>query len=251
MESENQQSYTIKTVGFEGPFRLLLELIEKRKLFINDVTLATVTEDYLQYMNKLGGSGSIAPAEIASFVVVASTLILIKSKSLLPNLNLTTEEEGDIRSLEERLRLYELFTKLGSNIKNNFGKKIIFAPLERKNDTLVFLPDDQITKESIMIFVKNVLGSMPKKIFLPEVEVQKVISIEEMIGNLTQRIQDSVKMSFKDFAGKAKTREEKVFAIVGFLAILELIRNGILHAVQESGGADIIISKQGQDQNVL
>ena len=251
METQSRQSYKIKTGSFEGPFGLLLDLVEKRKLFINDVSLATVTEDYLNYMNKLGGSHLMPPAEIASFVLVASTLILIKSKSLLPNLNLTTEEEGDIKSLEERLRLYELFTRLGSNIKNNFGKKIIFAPLERKNDTLVFLPDDQITKESMMSFAQNVLGSMPKKVFLQEVEVQKVISIEEMIGNLTQRIQDSVKMSFKDFAGKAKTREEKVFAIVGFLAILELIRNGILHAVQESGGADIIISKQGQDQNVL
>jgi segregation and condensation protein A len=246
METE---SYTVKTTGFEGPFGLLLELIEKRKLFINDVSLAAVTEDYLNYMNKLGGLKS---AEIASFILVASTLILIKSKSLLPNLDLTSEEEGDIKSLEERLRLYELFTKLGGNIKSNFGENIIFAPLERKNDVLVFLPDAQITKESMMTFVREVLGAMPKKVFLPEVEVRKVISIEEMIGNLTQRIQDSIKMSFKDFAGKAKTREEKVFAIVGFLAMLELVRNGILDAIQENGFEDIIISKQEQNsENVL
>src|SRR3989339_1112672 len=241
METE---SYTVKTTGFEGPFGLLLELVEKRKLFINDVSLATVTEDYLNYMNKLGG---LNPAEIASFVLVASTLILIKSKSLLPNLSLTLEEEGDIKNLEERLRLYQLFTKLGGNIKNNFGKNIIFAPLERKNDVLVFLSDEQITKDSMMAFAKGALGGMPKKIFLPEVEVRKVISIEEMIGNLTERIQNSIKMSFKDFAGKAKTREEKVFAIVGFLAILELVRNGILQAVQEGHFEDIIISKQEQN----
>ena len=233
--------YTIKTTSFEGPFGLLLDLVEKRKLFINDVSLAAVTEDYLSYMNQLGGLGH---AEIASFVLVASTLILIKSKSLLPNLNLTDEEQGDIKNLEERLRLYELFKKLGINIKNNFGKKIIFAPLERKNEVVVFLPDSQITKESMMGFARDVLGGMPKKVFLPEVEVRKVISIEEMIGNLTERIQNTIKMSFKDFAGKVKTREEKVFAIVGFLAILELVRNGILHAIQEDGFADIIISKK-------
>ena len=239
--------YTIKTTGFEGPFGLLLNLIEKRKLFINDVSLAVVTEDYLNYMNKLGGLNSFSPAEIASFVLVASTLILIKSKSLLPNLSLTGEEEGDIKNLEERLRLFELYTKLGGNIKNNFGKNIIFAPLERKNDVLVFLSDEQITKDSMMAFAKGALGGMPKKVFLPEVEVRKVISIEEMIGNLTERIQNSIKMSFKDFAGKAKTREEKVFAIVGFLAILELVRNGILQAVQEGHFEDIIISKQEQN----
>ncbi|MEK7539431.1 MAG: ScpA family protein [Patescibacteria group bacterium] len=245
METE---SYTVKTTGFEGPFGLLLDLVEKRKLFINDVSLATVTEDYLQYMNKLGGSNFISPAEIASFVLVASTLILVKSKSLLPNLNLTLEEEGDIKNLEERLRLYELFTKLGINIKNNFGQKIIFAPLERKNEVLVFLPDTQITKENMMGFARSVLGSMPKKAFLPEVEVRKVISIEEMIGKLTQRIQDSIKMSFRDFAGKVTTREEKIFTIVGFLAILELIRNGILNAIQENGFTDIIISRQEQNK---
>jgi segregation and condensation protein A len=202
-----------------------------------------VTEDYLNYMNKLGG---LNPAEVASFVLVASTLILIKSKSLLPNLSLTDEEQGDIKSLEERLRLFELFTKLGVNVKNMFGEKIIFAPLERKNDVLVFLPDKQITRESMMGFAKNVLGAMPKKVFMPEVEVKKVISIDEMISKLTERIQSSIEMSFKGFTGQAKTKEEKVFVIVGFLAMLELVRNGILNVVQENHFEDIIISKQEQ-----
>ena len=241
-----KEIYKIKTGSFEGPFGLLLELIEKHKLFINDVSLAAVTEDYLNYMNKLGGLNSFSPAEIASFVFVASTLILIKSKSLLPSLNLTSEEEGDIKSLEERLRLYELFTRLGGNIKDVFGEKMIFAPLERKNDVLVFLPDERITKDSMMTFAKNALGSMPKKVFLPEVEVKKVISIEEMIGKLTERIQSSIQTRFKSFTGKAVTREEKVFVIVGFLAMLELVRNGILDALQEHGFADIIIKKNNE-----
>lgn len=239
--------YKIKMTGFEGPFGLLLDLVEKRKLFINDVSLATVTEDYLNYISKLSGSNSLCPNQISSFIIVASTLILIKSKSLLPNLSLTLEEEGDIKSLEERLRLYELFTKLGGNIKSDFGKRIIFAPLERKTEILIFLPDSKITKESMMSFAKSALGGMPKKIFLPEVEVRKVISIEEMIGKLTERIQNSIQMSFKDFTGKVTTREEKIFVIVGFLAILELVRNGILQAVQENGFADIIINKQEQN----
>src|ERR1035437_5091977 len=230
--------------GFEGPFGLLLNLIEKRKLFINDVSLSAVTEDYLSYMNKLGG---LPPSEVSSFVLVASTLLLIKSKSLLPNLDLTTEEEGDIKSLEERLRLYELFMRLGGNIKSNFGQRIIFAPLERKNYHIVFLPDSQITTESMMAFAQNALGAMPKKVFMPKVEVKKVISIEEMIDKLTERIKTALTMNFKDFngqSGKAVTREEKVVVIVGFLAMLELVRQGIVEAVQESHGGDIIMSKQ-------
>jgi chromatin segregation and condensation protein Rec8/ScpA/Scc1 (kleisin family) len=175
VETESSDKiYRIKTAGFEGPFGVLLHLVEERKLLINDVSLAAVTEDYLNYMNKLGSMGY---AEIASFVVVASTLILIKSKSLLPNLNLTDEEEGDIKNLEERLRLYKLFTELGGHIKENFGEKIIFAPLERKSDVLIFLPDNQITTKSMMTFAQGVLDAMPKKTFMPEVEVKKVVSI--------------------------------------------------------------------------
>ncbi len=238
-------SYTIKTAGFEGPFGLLLGLVEKRKLHINDVSLSAVTEDYLQYMNKLG---AIHPNEISSFILVASTLILIKSKSLLPNLELTDEEKGDIKNLEERLRLYELFTRLGLNIKSNFGKNIIFASEERRNDVVVFLPDSQITRESMMTFAKEVLGAMPKKQFMPNVEVRKVISIEEMIDKLTERIQSSITMSFRDFAnhkkGESKTKEEKVEVIVGFLAMLEMVRQGILNAVQELGSEEIVLEKQ-------
>ncbi|MFA6273709.1 MAG: ScpA family protein [Candidatus Paceibacterota bacterium] len=238
MESE---VYKLKIAGFEGPFGLLLNLVEERKLFINEISLAQVTEDYLKYVNQLG---NLTPSEISSFIIVAATLILIKSKSLLPNLNLTDEEEGDIKNLEDRLKLYELYTRLSKNIKSNFGKRIIFAPLERQSEVLVFLPDEQITKESMMHFVRHVIDKIPKKIFLPEVEVKKVVSIEEMIGKLTDRIQSAIKINFKEFTGSAKTKEEKVFVIVGFLAMLELVRNGILNAVQENNFEDIIIEKQ-------
>jgi len=254
METE---SFQIKTAGFEGPFGLLLNLVEKRKLFINDVSLSAVTEDYLNYMNKLGGLSAQAglhPKEISSFILVASTLLLIKSKSLLPGLDLTSEEEGDIKSLEERLRLYEQFIKLSGNIRNNFGRKIIFAPLERKNNlrawshtTLVFLPDEQITKESMMTFAQDVLHAMPKKILMPEAEVRKVISIEEMIDKLTERIKKALTMNFKDFNGLSApgdmpaNREEKIVVIVGFLAMLEMVRQGIINAIQEN--ENIILQK--------
>jgi segregation and condensation protein A len=234
-------TYQIKVSGFEGPFGLLLDLIEKRKLHISDVSLADVTEDYLKYMREIGG---LKPAQVSSFLVVASTLLLIKSKSLLPSLPLTSDEEGDIKSLEERLRLYELFTRLGGNIKTTFGKQIIFAPEERRQGIVVFLPDEQITRESMMVFVKDVLGSIPKKTFMPGVEVRKVISIEEMIESLSGRIQTSLKMSFRDLHGQAGTsKEEKVVVIVGFLAMLELVRQGLIDAIQESHNGDIIMEK--------
>ena len=209
-------SYKVATQVFQGPFPLLLDLVEKRKLFINDVSLASVTEDFINYINSLNAqndspdenSRAMHHAEVSSFIVVAATLILIKSKSLLPDLNLTTEEEGDIKNLQDRLKLYELYTSLSQHVKKNFGKQIIFAPLERKIENIVFLPDSQITRESMMTFVGDALGRIPKKVILPEVEVKKVISIEEMLDKLTDRIQNSIKMSFKEFAGGAKTKEE-------------------------------------------
>jgi segregation and condensation protein A len=244
-------SYKIKTEAFEGPFHLLLSLIEERKFFINDLSLAQVTEDYLNYINRMQSDESISKdkhtSEISNFIVVAATLILIKSKSLLPNLNLTLEEEGDIHNLEERLRLYELYTKLGINIKNAFGEKIIFAPLERKNEYLVFLPDERITKENMMTFAHGALDRIPKKVFLPQVEVKKVISIEEMISKLTERIENTLQMNFKEFAGKAVTKEEKVVVIISFLAMLELVRQGILHVVQDNNFEDIMIKKQEEE----
>ncbi|MCE9549319.1 segregation/condensation protein A [Candidatus Nomurabacteria bacterium] len=255
METETlQNSYKVKTSSFEGPFGVLLGLVEARKLFINDLSLAEVTEDYLNYLNKLQTEQNLSSdkqvAEMSSFIVVAATLILIKSKSLLPNLNLTNEEESDIKSLEDRLRLYEQYNKLALHIKDGFGKNIIFAPLERKSDVLIFLPDEQITRESMMAFAEGVIGRMPKKVFLPEVEVKKVINIEEMIDKLTERIQNSIKMSFKAFSGKSGNREEKVFVIVSFLAMLELVRKGVIDAAQESHGEDIIIEKQTLEINL-
>lgn len=235
------QIYKVKTDNFEGPFAVLLNLVEERKLHINDVSLAQVTEDYLKYVNSLE---NLSPTEISSFIVVAATLILIKSKSLLPNLNLTTEEEGDIRNLEDRLKLYETYINLSKNLKERFGKKMIFIPEERKIDSLVFLPDEQITKENMMTFARGALGKVPKKSFLPEVEVKKVVSIEEMIDRLTERIKSSLKMNFREFTGNAKTKEERVLVIVGFLAMLELVRQGMLNAAQENNFEDIIIEKE-------
>lgn len=242
MENEIlENSYTVKTEAFEGPFSLLLDLVKKRKLFISDVSLSQVTEDYIRYVNSLGANH---PAEISSFIVVAATLILIKSKSLLPGLDLTESEEKDIGNLENRLKLYEIYNGLALKIKEQYGKKIIFPQGENKNINVVFLPDSQITKDSMMNIVKEILGRIPKKVSLPEVEVKKVISIEEMIDNLTERIQKSTRMNFKDLSGKIQTKEEKVVMIVGFLAMLEMVRQGILNVIQDNNFDDIMIEKQ-------
>ena len=100
-ENPNQSAgrYTLQPVtvpGFEGPLDLLLSLIEEGRLDITGVSLAAVPEQYLQRLKNFAG---IPPDHLADFLVVAATLILLKSKRLFPALKLTAEEEESVMNL--------------------------------------------------------------------------------------------------------------------------------------------------------
>ena len=112
------KSFSVKTSVFEGPLDLLLELINKRKLFVSDVSLARVTDDFICYIEQYESAGRRIPiAESAEFIMVASTLMLVKSRSLLPGLRLTEEEEESISDLEQRLALYAYMKELSLELK--------------------------------------------------------------------------------------------------------------------------------------
>ncbi len=228
-------AFEITTEQFQGPFDLLLDLIEKRKFFINEISLAKVTDDFISYIQT---QENFPMGESASFILVAATLLLIKSKSLLPHLELTTEEQGDMKSLETRLAIYQRIREAGKVIEEKFGKTILFAPAERKFSETVFSPGS-ITSQHIFESVKKIIAQIPKVEQLPKVVVQKVISLEEMIERLTIRVEKSLKMSFRDFAGHDKS--EKIHVIVGFLAMLELVKRGIIQAEQKGSFDEIEI----------
>ncbi len=232
-------TFTVKQEHFEGPLDLLLDLIEKRKLFVNDVSLAKVADDYIAYVRNLS---DFPVADSAQFILVASTLLLIKSKSLLPTLDLTTEEQASIDDLERRLKIYEKMRDISQKIKPLFGQNVMFSRGERKLDP-VFTPDADMTVPNFLAAARRVLQSLPKKEFLPKVIVDKVISLEEMIGNLTERITSSLKMSFKDFSGAGKV--EKVNVIVSFLAMLELVKQGVINVTQDNHFEDINMETGG------
>ncbi|MFZ2038779.1 MAG: ScpA family protein [Minisyncoccia bacterium] len=232
MPTEQDKLFKIKQESFEGPLDLLLSLIEKRKLFINDISLSKVADDYVAYVREIG---NFSIADSANFILIASTLILIKSKSLLPQLNLTEEEQADVSDLERRLKIYQRMKELSVHIKEKFGEKIIFAPLTRKSEP-VFSPDETMTIVNLIGAMREVIKNLPKKEKLPQLVVKKVISLEETIENLTKRIQSSFKMSFNDFA---KNQKEKVNIIVSFLAMLELVKEGIINVRQERHFEDI------------
>lgn len=233
-------TFTVKQKSFEGPLDVLLDLIEKRKLFINDISLAKVADDYLEHVKSLE---NFPISDSANFVLIASTLVLIKSKSLLPSLELTSDEQGDIKDLERRLKIYKRIRDLSIGVKNQFGKQIAFAPEMRKVDP-VFSPDSSMTTKSCLQAIRDVLRNLPKTEILPKVVVQKVMSLEDMITNLTKRVTDSLRMSFKEFSGDNKAN--KVHVIVSFLAMLELVKQGIISVTQERHGDDILMETDRQ-----
>ena len=228
-------SYTVKTEVFEGPLDLLLELVTKRKLFVNDVSLSQVTDDFVHYIEE---HEEFPIAESAEFIVVASTLMLIKSRSLLPEIRLTDEEEESIHDLENRLALYARVKELSVGLKSIFGKRIIFEKTPAKNPLVIFSPDSKTDTANLLSALERVIESLPRKQVLPKVIVKKVISLEEMIERLAERISQASKINFKDFHGTKgdMTYEKKVSIIVGFLALLELVKRGAIRVTQDGHG---------------
>ena len=237
--------FNVKTGVFEGPLDTLLSLIEKRKLFINDISLAQVADDYISYVKNLE---NFPIADSAHFILIASTLVLIKSKSLLPNLSLSEEEQQSIEDLETRLSEYKKYKALAVHLRERFGIHVSYLRLPSKEKQIVFAPDKQTTQSRIFEIIKEVILNMPKKEVVAKAVVQKVISLEETIENLTRRITSSLKMSFKDFSshagGGAGTKENKINVIVSFLAMLELVKQGIIQVRQDKYFQDIEMENQ-------
>ncbi len=244
-------AYKIKTVNFEGPLEVLLGLIEKRKLFINEISLASITDDYITYVRglKLGDIG-----DYTSFISVAATLILIKSRSLIPNLELTEEEESDVESLEHRLELYKLIKEIGADIELQFGKNIIFPRLDTDIVQRVFAPHESVSSSSLLLAINDVVAAIPEpQKVKPEVIVMRIRSLEDTINDLTERVQKSLRMTFREFSatGDYKNhKEKKVGTIVSFLAMLELVRQGFMEAFQGEDFADINIEKLEAKQEI-
>ena len=229
----NNNQFKIKTEVFEGPMDLLLSLIEKRKLLINDVSLAKVSDDFISYIQN---REAFPIKDATDFLVIASTLLLIKSKSLLPTLDLSLEEKNDIQDLELKLKIYKKIKDLSLHIKDNFGEKMIFFPNARKAEP-VFSPSAEMTKENLAKAIFDVIKNLPKFEKKPQVKITKVVSLEDMISNLTERVTRHMKMGFREFSGMGKA--DKVNVIVSFLAMLELVKQGIIEVKQADKFQDI------------
>jgi segregation and condensation protein A len=233
-------NFTIHTEAYQGPFELVLDLIEARKLLVNDLTLAHITEDYITHVRS---QESFPVEETANFIQIAATLLLIKSKSLIPDLTLTEEENADIDDLKRRLEAYEKVREAARELSRVFGKTMLYSEGVRATEPF-FSPSRDLSAEALAIALARVLAARETVEELPEARVKPVVSIEEMMEQLAKRVQSAMTLTFKEFAGNQK---EKVEVIVSFLALLELVKLGSVVAEQYSQHGDIRISHTATD----
>ncbi len=230
-------AFSVKVRDFEGPLDLLLDLIEDRKMLINDVSITSVADDFLKFIQE---QSSFPLGQAAHFVYISATLLLLKSRSLLPVLTLTDEEEEDVHDLEFRLRVYQEIRQISKLFPNGIAR-MFFTPGARIEDP-VFMPSRDLSVSSIQDAVSRVLANAPKEVKLAEVRVQSVVSLEDMIDRLSERIQKAVYMTFSNFSGSATDKRE---VVVGFLAMLELVKRGMLLVEQERDFAEIRMNYAG------
>jgi len=232
---------TVKTPVYEGPLDLLLDLIEKRKLLINDISLAQVTDEYIARINAMH---EMPVEETAEFISLAATLLLIKSRSLLPTLDLSPEESRDIKELEYRLALYQLIKDTARTLGTTSNPRLLEGSAPDPEPMFIF--DATITFDSLRSAAQSLIDGFPTSLSLPKVEVKKIASIEEMVEKLSARISSAFRLSFKEFSSQGghasgASVEARYNIIVSFLALLELVKQGIIKANQGEHFGDIML----------
>ncbi len=236
-KTQSQDTFTIAIGDFNGSLETLLTLIQKRKLHISEVSLSQVTDEYLSYIRSLN---NINQQEIAEFLVIASTLLLIKSKSLLPNLELSLEEEEDMEELEYRLRLYAIYQNsrevLSKHLQNSLP---LIAPIKsiKIKSTPKEFKKDNITIQSLSDIIQELIDNLPSDDVKDNASISKTINIKEVMNNLLSKVQHGVNESFSTFT---KTGKEDI--LINFLALLELVKEGALLVEQKDLNNDILIS---------
>lgn len=231
--------FTVKLEQFEGPLDLLLELIQKEKLEITRISLAKVTDSY---MGHLGKNLDISSENMADFLVVAARLILIKSKALLPILELTPDEEESIADLEARLALYKKFKEISEILGVRFDKReFSFSRKGFEGVKQGFFPPEGVDGAMLEKVFSRILAEIPKMDKLAETRIKEVITLEQKISELKLSLRERVETSFKALIEKAKDKTE---IIVTFLAILELFKEKIIAVEQKEIFGEITISKK-------
>ena len=245
--------YEIKTEQFSGPLEKLLELIEAEKLGVNEVSLAKVTDGFLRYLEKFrtGGEGEerfrVDMRVLADFIAVASRLIFLKSKHLLPGLALTGEEEADIKDLEARLTRYQALKPALAHLRalwrenhHSYSRPYF---LGRGGGLAagqaIFYPGKNIDTAGLRSALAKIFETVTAYAFETETIKEKIVSLEEKISEVLSRLQNEGNLQF----GRLSSEKSRSEAIVVFLAILHLAREQLILLEQMENFSDIMVKK--------
>jgi segregation and condensation protein A len=240
--------FNVKTANFEGPFDLLLHLVEKAQVDINEISLAQITEDFLKAIKEM----EKLDLEVASeFLVVAATLIEIKTKTLLP-FKRGNGEKGDLfedprQQLVRRLLEYKKYKEVAQVMLEMADKG------EHYHTRLPSEIEPQFKPLNISLhhLFRAFQRAMEKAQILNEKDekVHKIVKEEITIGEQMEYIMELLKTSPKLYFGELlKNWSSKYYLVISFLALLELIRLKKIYVLQREPFGDIEISLRREEQ---
>jgi segregation and condensation protein A len=232
--------YVVQLEIFQGPMDLLLHLIEREELPITSVSLARVTAQYLAYLEQLE---KLQPDGIAEFLVMAARLLYIKSVALLPQVELEDEEEEDPgEALARQLREYKRFKakagflrKLEEGGRRSYVRTAPPPKLEARLDPEGL--DAQLLMEAVYEVLMELEAAPPP---IHSIEPLQ-ITVEERVGHLWERLRTGGVIHFRQYLSKAQSRTE---IVVSFMAVLEMIKQGLAQVQQSKLFGDIVIQRR-------
>ena len=245
----------IKVADFEGPFDLLLHLIKKNKMDIYNIEIYKITNQYLRYLDEM----KEMDLEITSeFIVIAATLIEIKSKSLLPKVKVEDENEEDIENkLKLRLIEYKQIKAVSSFFKE---RHINSGEIYSKKPEIIEIEEEKAPKSNEDIFknltlidlyniYNNILDTYHNKQNNINLVQRKIYTdkykVEDKMKELLDRFNNTNIIEFRTII---KESESKLETVVTFLALLELIKLRVIIAYQEGNFKEILMKRRVENE---
>jgi len=234
--------YEIKINDFEGPLDLLLHLVKRLDIDIYNINLVEITDQYLDYINQMEELN----LDIASeYLVVAAELIELKSKSLLPKVEVEEDNyEEEPENIIDRLIEYKKYKEITESFRNLEEKrKEIFTKFPSNYNEYL---DGSVIKNSDLS-ITDLLSIMNK--FLERKELEKSLnttvtnkeySLRERIKNIKEILKQKKQISLTDLF-EIRTRS---YVVITFLSILEMAKNNEINIIQDSNFSDVIITKK-------
>lgn len=241
-------AYKVKLDVFEGPFDLLVYLIETAEMSIYDIRISEITEKYLDYIHEMEKQDVTVTGE---FMVLAATLIEIKSRMLLPGATPEGEETEDPRSeLVQKLLEYKKAKAEAALLteQEEYALRVYKKPQE---DLTIYTKEpDEILNLDLPAFVKAFELFLQKKKRIEEMHNRYVriererMTLENRIEQIKSYFRGKRTVTFRELLGGEKTRYN---AVLTFMSILELIRNKAITAKQKTNFGEITLTSGGND----